>query len=366
MIFKNFKVNYAKGELKLLQVFGKTILSIEHLRDSENKYNQAIKINTPLFKKFDSQKRIFYLKVSKKNYGYSLICLQQWIDLIEKMNADFYFICDDEDLKETILKNIRFYNNDIKFLKSDRKTFKPLLDKLCSDFLHNIAFAHLTAYSHAKKNNIEDYWDIDADDIYLFTNTDNLEKIIKSAEEKAKEQNIDIFSLDTKHSANLGLLWSFGATYIKSSVDLTNVLKTVNPVNLIDYYSHFFGKNNRTSGLNEVFTYIKAVNLLKIRTFNVPNLYCMNWGMCNFKDFPRMLQHTQNDNLIDLPLFKIFKNKEYDKPRCGIITLNDINLHEFNSENLMKKFLFNHAEYTFACKKEADNTKMKTIIFKNN
>lgn len=363
MFFKSIKVNYRKGILKQVKFCGKTVLQYEKTVDEENPYTKEIQITFPFKKKPNIDKKMFYLKVNNRNYGYSIMCLQQWINLIEQMDADYYIICDDEEVEKTILENISFSKSDIKFIKSDRKTYSPLLNMLCSKMFHNKAFAHLTAYTHAKSNNIKYYWDIDADDIYLFMSTKKLQELLEKAEEIAIEKNFHALSYDTDRSATLGLTWKMGITFVKVADEFDELLYSVNPIDLRNYYLNYFAQ--KSSDLNGIFTYLKALGIMWLGTFNAPNVYCLNWGMCNFRDFSRMLQVADLPNEI-LPVHDMLDKNRTQKHELSpdIISI-DISMPKNLSKNIMNNMLLNYSNYLDICLRRSNQIVMNNIIFKN-
>lgn len=181
-MFKKIKINYINGKLRQIRFFDLPILQYEKTVD-----NKLKKIVCPLFRKVNNKKTIAYLKINNKNYGFSIFCLQHWVNIINELGYDFYIICDDIELEYKMLSAICFSTDKINFIKSNRQTFKGQIGNLCSKRWINAGYSHLTTYLHAKKHKINDFWNIDADDTSFFEEPNNVAKTLLKVEEYAKK-----------------------------------------------------------------------------------------------------------------------------------------------------------------------------------
>jgi hypothetical protein len=203
----------------------------------------------------------------------TLLCLQYWINIIDEYNVDFYIICDDKNLELKILEQIVFKNSNIKFICSIKKPFKKIVGahKLSKRWL-NAAYAHLTVFYHAKKNNIENYWNIDADDSLFLVKPSVATVILKAAQNYSDENDLSAFSFDFWSTKTRGKHWSFGITYTRANVDYFKLLDCNN----IDWskYKDYTSVHN----IDWVFTFLKDLGQAKLMTFYVENLYFIHWG----------------------------------------------------------------------------------------
>ncbi len=371
MLFEKIGINYKKGHLTQLRICGKTVIQIEHIFDENNPLSKDLKITCPLFKKETNNKKVFYLKVNSKNYKTSMKCIEQWLDVANKMDADYYFICDDKDLERNILKTINFPNADIKFITSDRTILKSTLKKICSVSHLNAAYATLTAYKHSETNGIKNFWCIDADSIYIFAQTNDIVKSLTRAENIAENQDLHALTLDTERSSCLGLKWNFGVTYVRHNQDeygngYEAYLKSIVPKKLLEYYRIMLGLNHTKSSLSDIFSYLKATSLLKLATFNMTNIFVINWNLCNFDDISRMIctgttDKTQHVPFYDALLFKPAGIKVAD----DVITI-DLKFTQNYNRNYVSKILLESAHNLISTQQRVSATQMKsTITFQN-
>lgn len=228
---------------------------------------------------------IFYLKVNRCD-NYVFKCLQHWIDIIWQYGADFYIICDKKALKKLILTRVYFQNENVKFIKSVKKSFlRKIVKAIVSPYWENAAYAHLTTFYHAKKNNFSHFWNIDADDTMFAANADIVAKLLGDVEHYAKESGIKTFSLDMHRSRCNGREWNFGVSYTDNTIDWFDAItKNVNikwqewkhrfiadSISIVN--SNFFIFN-----LDRYFTYLKDTNIYKIESFYFDEILFIHCG----------------------------------------------------------------------------------------
>lgn len=287
-MFKKVKINYTKGKLRQIRFFNLPIIQYE--LTNERKLKQIV---FPLFRKVKTNRPVAYLKINSKNWYYSIFCIHHWINIVSTMGCDFYILCDDIDIEYKLLSEIPFQTSNIKFLKSDRHTLKKYIKNLCSKRWINAGYSHLTTYLHAKKNNIKEFWNIDADDTSFFEQPEIIANALIQIENLTRQNNFHAMSLDMHRSSFHGLHWTFGVTFTRLEVD-NDVISLIKNIKNNDwakaYYKHVLNTNIPDSNLDAFFTYLKDKNKIKLGTFNINNVYFMHWGVCNTLEFYKMLQ----------------------------------------------------------------------------
>lgn len=247
-------------------------------------------------------KRVFYLKVNRIK-PYTFWCIQQWINIINILNADFYFICDNSELEKNILQKIQFKNKNIKFLKSEIKRLDEYVDLITKPCWRKACYAHLTTLLHAKDNNIEQFWNIDADDTMLLMSPNKAVRMILEAEQKAKLNKINALSFDMWYSLSYGEHWSFGISYISNKIDW---FKLMNPLQNADWKQTISSKNYN---IDWYFTYLRN-NGQNIQTFYVDNSSFIHWGNFEYDKLFSNISKWQNGKL-SYPISKYLYNENF-------------------------------------------------------
>ncbi len=246
---------------------------------------------------------VFYLKVNRI-CGYTYICLQNWIDIIKESNANFYIVCDKKELKKQILKRVKFYSPDVKFIKSDTAASKSFINTLVDPCWIKAGNAHLTTFLNATKNNYPSFWNIDADDTLFLIPPSKMAKILANVANYAEKNNLNNFSLDMWCSRTLGKAWSFGVTYSKLNIDYIKEFKEEKK-NWRQYV------DDEIVSLDSYFGYQRNVNGQRNETFYIEDSQFIHF----FDHFmmPFALYHWK-DKILSFPIFeKIYKNEEFAK-----------------------------------------------------
>lgn len=153
---------------------------------------------------------------------HSEVCLIHWLKIFE--NYDIILSCDIENIK-----NILKLSNEIKILKTDYTLSKNLPFKFKNK---NRSSPNLTCMHYAKSD--EYCWIIDADDtMFLTKDYDIIREKIKKAEDYARYNKLDAFSLDFYRETNNDH-WSFGVCLIKNTIKL-NVIESLDKKELKNY-----------------------------------------------------------------------------------------------------------------------------------
>lgn len=321
-LFEKIKVNLHTGKMRVVYFLGIELLSYTY--NSKGKMNICFRFFNNNHK-VDKLKRMFYLKINR-NIDDSVICFQHWINIINNMGADYVIVCDDNNLKKKILNSVIFYNSNIKFIKSIKYPFLKIVKKQNFDKnWYNAAFAHLTCFWHAKKNDLMNFWNIDADDSLILMSANRVAEMLNMAEKYTEINELDALGLDFWAIQTKGKHWSFGITYTRMNKDYFNLINT----KLISWkkYENFTSVHN----LDWLFTYLKDENCLNLKTFYIENLYLVHFGRFIGDIGTAWVSTWRNGEVIRLILSVVFKS------RRGIFKIQDwddiIKLNFLISEN---------------------------------
>lgn len=299
--FEKIKIKLQNGKLNQYRIFDIPILEIEKEK------GKNIRLKLPFLKKQKINKKhpVFYLKVNRQDDNLFL-CLQQWIDSVNLIGADFYILCDKKKIERNILKSIKFPNSNINFLKSNRgKELQKFVDKIATKIWKKAAYAHLTTFSHAKKNNITSFWNVDADDTTFLVKPERCAEILNKAEAFANEHDIDAFSFDMWNSRTKNVHWSFGITYTQMKKDWFKLFEENTKLNWTEKYSSYATDWN----VDFFFTHLRDVKVAKIAHFYVDNLMFIHWGAFLINIIGSSICQFKNGNIIYPIISEIFKNK---------------------------------------------------------
>lgn len=273
---------------------------------------------------------VFYLKFNSSSFMYSMPCLSRWIEIAKFMNADFYIICDKDELIKKIADSCIFYNTNVKFLKSDRYISKKILKIVSTKSWEKAARAHLTTFYHSKKNNIKNFWNIDADDTMFMLSNKKIANCLTKIATYADKQNYNLFSLDMHHTRYYGKHWTFGITYTRNIVDYLQILKNEKSIEWRKDFDKI--RAHGQFNVDSYFAYLKNHNKLSIGTFNIDNVYFIHWGTVGLPNMYRFIQIEKN-NILHFPVGeKLFNENEYSKLKTveGVINF-DLGVEEQES-----------------------------------
>lgn len=334
-IFEKIKINIVNEKLRRVKFLGITLYEYGNKKNKKF-FRPAI---FKLFQKkeacFNKQNPVFYLKVNR-DIKDTFICLQYWIDIAAETNSDFYIVCDNKDLKLKILENIKFKNENIKFIKSKVKPFfKTVKKQKLHKCWYRAAFAHLTVFWHIKKHKIQNCWNIDADDALFLTNTKNAIKILNTAQDYVHQNNLNALSFDFWATKTQNRHWSFGITYIQNNKDYFKDLKE----NIINWEEY----KDRTSvhNIDWIFSFLKNKGILKLETFYVENLYFMHWGRF-FGDMKNAFIVTWNNGEMLYPIwYSIFHDTRGKHTIPKNIVKFDLGINKEDCLDFAMKYLAN-------------------------
>ena len=208
---------------------------------------------------------IFYLKINTNTEG-AVECLYHWMDIVKAYGGDYFIVCDSHTLEERLRGNIA---RD-KFIKSDPEARK-ILTGVVSFFWLNTGAALLTPFLHASSLGYENFFNIDADDTFMACKPEKAADILKKVKQEAENSDISCLSLDMHSSMHDHYYkhWSFGVTYTKLNADYIGEISRYNEKkSTLDALEMLRGNN-----LDELFTNLAYLNLIKLNVFNVENMY---------------------------------------------------------------------------------------------
>lgn len=252
---------------------------------------------------------IFYLKINRTDY-FSYVCIQHWINIVNELNADFYFVCDKENLKKEVLKKIKFKDSNIKFIKSAKWKLKKITKNIATRPWVNATYAQLTTFLHAEKINAGSFYNIDADDTMFICEPKKAAQILIEAKRYADLNNIKAFSFDMHVTQFRNKHWSFGITYTKTDFNWMKIFNS----NKDEKWQDKYKKNHcEHFNLDWFMTHLGDIYNNKIQTFYVENLLFIHWATLLCAHIGYAIQKTV-DGYMYYPLFEYFDaNKKLSK-----------------------------------------------------
>lgn len=282
-MYERIKIHCAEGVFGQIRLFNFPICKYERvdgkLRFSLIHANQRNK-NLP----------VVYLKYNNPATYYSPWCIQHWLNIFAELNYYCYIVCDNSKLEKYLLKTIFFQNKNFEFIKSNYSIPRRIIELVCTPNWEKAAYAHLTTFYHAKKNNIKEFWNIDADDTSFMERPEKVRDILLKTENIARSKNFDLFSLDMHRSRYYGKHWTFGITFTRMGKNWSKLLCAAKNTGWRNEFSKFHEAG--FYNVDSYFAWLKNHNLANIGTFNINNLYFVHWG--GF--FSQLLQNAAGGN----------------------------------------------------------------------
>jgi len=285
---------------------------------------------------------VFYLKMNQ-SAQYSFLCLQHWINITDVLDADFWIICDKEELAHEILNRIQSQKRKIKFLRSVKKPLRNIVKNVLSRDC-NIAYSHLTTFYHAKQNGIENFWNIDADDTMLLAEPSVAAKMLTEAQNYANKNSVDIFSLDMHRSRTKKQYWTFGITYTKMQmVDYFGILESYQNS---DWFYNNFHPRLDAYVIDILFGFMDNNGQLKAKTFYVENSHFIHFGQELTCIAGHGVYYWKNNSLVLPIISEIYRDK-----KLGIIPIADdcvkfdLNIKEDDCLKFAKSYVTNFSAW---------------------
>lgn len=300
-IIEKIKLRITNKRVRQYRIFNIPFLEVTTDLKTRKKTFRNLLLNTPRPYNINcrSNAPLFYLKMNR-TFGYAFPCLQHWINIVNELDADFYIICDKPELEKDILKYIEFKNSNIKFMKSNVDATKKIAHTVATKGWWKAAYAHLTTFFHAKENNIQNFWNIDADDAMFIADPKTSAEILKAAEKYAENAKMDAFSFDMWNSRTNKKTWSFGITYTRMQTDWFKLFNENKDFAWTNKYQEYAYEWN----LDYFMTHLRDTHRINVGHFYCENLSFIHWGdfviniitssICKFKD-GRVIYPILND-----------------------------------------------------------------------
>lgn len=305
-LYKQIKTVLHTGYMRTTYILGIPFMISETTINTDG--SRKKKRSLTLFRKMKSYhdnsktkyKPMFYLKINRTE-AFVYRCIQHWVDIVNELNADFVFVCDKEELKYKVLGKIVFKNSNIRFIKSYKKPLNSIVKNIATPIWKNATYAQLTTFMHAKKNNIESFFNIDADDTMFVCPVSDVCKILKTSQIYADNNDINAFSLDMHVTQFRNKHWSFGITYINNNFNWIQIFKANKNMDWQKDYLKYGDQFN----LDWFMTYLRTKYKNKIETYNIENLMFIHWTTLSSLHIGYALQRYSN-NYMYYPIFKYF------------------------------------------------------------
>lgn len=282
--------------------------------------------------------KAFYLKVNR-NEGYTLRNLRQWLAIVKSYgdSVAYYVVCDNTLLKERILNEFSGQYPEIKgailgSIKNAESSY--IVSNVTNKRWEMAGYAHITTFLHARDNDYKSFWNIDADDTRFCLDIERCKELLDAAEEYAKENKIDCFSLDMHASLiGSGKHWSFGITYTNNRVNWLQLMKEICKENL--------DNEDRCPNFDRFFRYFRNNHKgVRIENFYGENLKFFHYSNDFFWRISESALFHWKDGYLTLPLLYYgvgLKNRKSRMPIESIVIKLDIGITDEESTISMLK-----------------------------
>ena len=221
-------------------------------------------------KRFVPTNKCFFLKINNNN-TMAYRCIQKWLDVVNKLDRDYAFICDNGALKKHLLNHISFPDNKkIVFIRSKRKRLYKYTKALTFNSIgwRKMTVAHMMPF-YLINSDVELCWHVDADDTFFVLDANDVAKVITNVEELMLKKSYDALSLDMWASRYEGKHWTFGVACIKNRINYRKLFENPNKE-----WTHIEPVHN----FDGYFTYLYDIGIHNIGTFYVENSFFVHYG----------------------------------------------------------------------------------------
>jgi hypothetical protein len=275
------------------------------------------------------------------------------------MNSEYYIVCDHEQLKQNIIEKCKCEEK--VFIKSMTKQVEHISVEVADNGWKKAADAHLTTFCHAQENNIKSFWNIDADDTSFCLPPEKVATALFLAEKYAKENSIEIFSLDMYVTAHQGNDWSFGVTYI--CAENRDWMQTFASHCKEQQYKSF---PKIEENVDWYVGYLRNTYTLPVETFYIKNVNFIHWGMGGYGP----LLYRFRDGFLDIPRYVEYQLSSTMKNFVGkkkiwyeIIAIDAGIQVADNKERSKRRYLRNISKsYGVPCRYLLKNVKFKGLV----
>lgn len=316
-IFNKVKIRFVDGQIvRRIYLFGIPLIDYKKV-DGKLRFSK-VKSQHP----DNADQRVFYLKVNRVHQT-SFNCIQQWLDIADKLNAFCYFVCDNKQMEYEIFNSkspCYFYPwVGFQFIKSDRVTLKTQIGTILSKverykLWQRIAYSMMTPFTHALKNGYKHSYNIDADDILFMGDPRLIAKAFIEMENQAEKHDIDCFNLDMFVSKSFGAHWSFGVVYMRAPQKCLDVMeKNLDWKSKSDLHKKFRINYLDTFNFNVdwFFTYLRDSKQLNLKTFCINNLLICHMPDIAISRHWAFVFQWKNDNIYFPLLDHLYNDKKW-------------------------------------------------------
>ena len=279
---------------------------------------------------------VVYLKVNRDSPS-SYQCLQIWLDVCWDLRALPIIVCDNIRLEKHIRKNVCLYDSKTQIIPSYRHPFVSFINNIAAKSWINAANAHMSTLYHARLHGIQKFWNIDADDTLFLFPVDKISNLLKKAQDKAIQDNINIYSLDMWKSRSLGKHWSWGVSFINDNINILNLIASEKDLSWINDYSDLFNSSNANSDWH-INSLVRRGKKISIKSFYPKNGGFIHWGDFIFNPIGAYVCQWK-DGIVEYPLMRAMKIKEFSSipidHDCDCI---DVNI---SNTDFRKSYIFN-------------------------
>ena len=199
--------------------------------------------------------KAIYLKINRQE-KYTYRNLKCWLDILSFFpEYRVYLLCDNQALIEQVKTEIDIEWDKIEVIQScrDNERLKYIVQNVANEHWQNAGYAHLTTFLHAKENQFDAFWNIDADDTVFCLPAEQTAQILRNVEKYSEaDDEFGAIGLDMWVTFTKALHWSLGITYINGNVEWIkimmdhcqdtkfkeNYIKKIQPQNVDGYLSY--------------------------------------------------------------------------------------------------------------------------------
>lgn len=245
-----------------------------------------------------------YLKVNADT-DYSLLCIQQWLNVAACMNRNVYIVCDDKILENKVRRRCFFVKN-YQFIRSNKRKLRNIARNLYSGFWENATYAHLTPFLHSNFRGKKTHWNIDGDDTMFLVKPEKIAEMLEIIEKKSLDENIVFNSMDMWFSRTCGHHWTLGVLFVN---DYCNIFERFEQTENLEWGNHYL-KYTQFLNLDWYITYLKNETDVIVSSFYPDKAWFIHWGSFIMSPLGSGVYYFDRDVLKFPIINEIFKNTD--------------------------------------------------------
>lgn len=216
----------------------------------------------------------FYLKVNRST-DYALYSIDYWMNVANSFDSQIFIVCDDDNLQDIITQSLVSDNNEkVVFIRSLSKEVESVSKRIAKKNWKKASDAHLTTFLHAIRNNIDSFWNIDADDTSFCISYEDMKLALIETESTSYKENINVFSLDMWWTIHGGDNWTFGITYVNMKKIGSDLFKIIEKHAGDKEYI----ESPKFENVDSYFNYLRNIGAFSIESFYFNNTDFIHWG----------------------------------------------------------------------------------------